>query len=31
MITFSDNDAADSIYARVGDAGLIEVAKPARG
>jgi len=29
MITFSDNDAADAIYARVGDAGLNEVAKLA--
>jgi Beta-lactamase enzyme family len=29
MITFSDNDAADAIYARVGDAGLYEVAKRA--
>ncbi|MEJ7876927.1 MAG: serine hydrolase [Solirubrobacterales bacterium] len=27
MITFSDNDAADQIYARVGDEGLQEVAK----
>jgi hypothetical protein len=27
MITFSDNNAADAIYARVGDAGLYEVAK----
>ena len=27
MITYSDNDAADAIYARVGDAGLHEVAK----
>lgn len=29
MITLSDNDAADVIYARVGDAGLTEVAKQA--
>jgi Beta-lactamase enzyme family len=29
MITFSDNDAADAIYARVGDAGLYEVAERA--
>lgn len=29
MITRSDNDAADTIYARVGDAGLFEVAKRA--
>jgi Beta-lactamase enzyme family len=27
MITYSDNDAADAIYARVGDAGLYDVAK----
>ena len=30
MITRSDNDAADSIYARVGDPGLFAVAKRAR-
>lgn len=29
MITHSDNDAADSIYLRVGDAGLVEVARLA--
>jgi hypothetical protein len=29
MITFSDNNAADAIYARVGDAGLYDVAKRA--
>ncbi len=29
MITFSDNDAAGSIYARVGDEGLEEVAERA--
>jgi beta-lactamase class A len=29
MITVSDNDAADAIYARVGDPGLNEVAKAA--
>ncbi|HEY8000403.1 MAG TPA: serine hydrolase [Solirubrobacterales bacterium] len=29
MITFSDNEAADSVYARVGDAGLFGVAKRA--
>jgi nucleotide-binding universal stress UspA family protein len=27
MVTYSDNDAADTIYARVGDAGLYEVAR----
>jgi beta-lactamase class A len=30
MITFSDNDSADAVYARVGDAGLLEVAGAAR-
>ena len=30
MITSSDNEAADAIYARVGDPGLNEVAKLAR-
>ena len=29
MITMSDNDAADAIYARVGDAGMYDVAKRA--
>jgi Beta-lactamase enzyme family len=29
MITASDNDAADAIYARVGDAGMYDVAKRA--
>ena len=29
MITASDNEAADAVYARVGDAGLHEVAKRA--
>ena len=27
MVTSSDNDAADAIYSRVGDTGLLEVAK----
>ena len=27
MVTSSDNDAADAIYSRVGDTGLVEVAK----
>jgi hypothetical protein len=27
MISFSDNDAADTIYYRVGDAGLLDVAR----
>ncbi len=30
MIAWSDNDAADSIYARVGDPGLLAVAEAAR-
>jgi hypothetical protein len=30
MITASDNEAADSIYARVGDGGLLRVAERAR-
>ena len=30
MITWSDNDAADSIYARVGDPGLVAVAEAAK-
>jgi Beta-lactamase enzyme family len=29
MITYSDNDAASGVYARVGDAGLTEVAERA--
>lgn len=29
MITYSDNDAASAIYARVGDAGMTEVAQRA--
>jgi beta-lactamase class A len=29
MITYSDNDSASAIYARVGDAGLIDVAERA--
>ena len=30
MITMSDNDRADAIYARVGDGGLLRVARRAR-
>jgi hypothetical protein len=30
MITYSDNDAADTIYYRVGDPGLFDVARRAR-
>jgi Beta-lactamase enzyme family len=30
MIAWSDNDAADSIYARVGDPGLVSVAQAAK-
>lgn len=30
MVTASDNDAADAIYARVGDPGLLSVARLAR-
>jgi Beta-lactamase enzyme family len=29
MVTWSDNDAADAVYARVGDTGLYEVAEAA--
>jgi beta-lactamase class A len=29
MITHSDNDAADTVYARVGDPGLLEIARTA--
>jgi hypothetical protein len=29
MITYSDNDAADAIYARVGDAGMFRIARQA--
>ena len=30
MITYSDNDAASAVYARVGDAGMTEVAAARR-
>jgi hypothetical protein len=30
MIRWSDNDAADSIYARIGDSGLLDLARRAR-
>lgn len=29
MVTLSDNDAADAVYSRVGDAGLVEIARRA--
>jgi Beta-lactamase enzyme family len=29
MVTYSDNDAADAIYGRVGDAGLYDIARRA--